>query len=119
MIREDLLGILLRKLFSSLRGSTVRYLPWQSSITGVLWTVEISGFSYARMYAMGGETFEISEEIQNQMPDHIEPGSILSEIRHPWVTGLWFLIEEIGLENNQRLRQIFTDLVNDKHIDLN
>lgn len=37
---------------------------------------------------------EIDHEIQKQMPDYIEPGSILSEIRHPQVTK--FLVIAIG-----------------------
>jgi len=35
--------------------------------------------------------------IQDQMPDHIEPGSLLHSIRHPLSHTLWLVLQDLGL----------------------
>ena len=58
---------------------------------------------------------EVSPEIIRQMPDHMEPGSILHSLRCRPTYFLWTIIEDIGLQNNPRIYDAFYQHLNTKH----
>jgi len=54
-------------------------------------------------------------EIIRQMPDHLEPGSLLHSLRCRPTYFLWMMIEDTALEKNPRIYNAFYQHLNKKH----
>jgi hypothetical protein len=59
-------------------------------------------------------TIPVSEDIQRQMPDHLEPGSLLAQIRCP-LSIIWTLAEALGASEESPLYKWFYQHLNSKH----
>jgi hypothetical protein len=62
---------------------------------------------------MPTEIDNVSPEIQAQMPDHIDPGSLLASIQHPIVSFLWYIADKTDLTDIKSIKNWFDQQVND------
>lgn len=57
----------------------------------------------------------LGPEIIRQMPDHMEPGSLLHSLRCPSSYTLWIMVKSIGLEKKPKIYKAFYEHINKKH----